>query len=218
MNWIDVFGPPGVGKSTLCDELWPPKAINWGSEDIAFPQGWEEYLALVIDLLKSLEGHSTYEALEGMTIRSVRKMAGVMQMEKEGVYMQTGLAQRGLGFGWRMEDPEDIRAYYEAMPVSLGCVSLHAPPDVLKSRNKAREFVKETAHENRAYMIEPMSRPQEIAVEVLGKRCPLLQINTTQPDARSQLLAFRDSLTQTVQQTAPRLDYQASLVSAFLKV
>lgn len=216
------MGPPGVGKSTLCDALWSPKAINWGSKDILFPHGWEEYLAVTLELLEKVKDHPTHEACKRMTIRSVRKMAGVMQTESPKVYVQTGLAQRGLGFGWRLENQEDVRAYFEAMPVSLGCVSLQAPPDVLKSRNKARELVERTAHENRAHMIDPMMRPQEMAIEVLGKRCPLLQIDMTQPveEARKQLVDFRDSLDrsgQTVQQGSPRFDYQEAVVSSFLK-
>jgi len=222
MRWLDVMGPPAVGKSSLCDPLWPPHAIDWKSDQISMPEGWKPYLKLVIEYLKKVESHPTYEACKGMTARSIRKMAAVSQSQNDHVYTQTGLAQRGLGFGWRLDDPEEIREYFEAMPVSLGCVSLQAPPDVLKSRNKARESFEETKHENRSFMIDPMIRPQEIAVEVLGKRCPLLQIDMTQPieESRKLLHDFGLSLAgtkQAIQQEPAGFNYQEALVSAFLE-
>lgn len=196
MRWLDVFGPPGVGKSHLCDTLWHPHAIEWKHIN-EFPAEWASFLFTVEMLLGKVSAHPTFPACLGMVGRSLRKMAAVQAIQSDDVYIQTGFAQRGLGFGWRLENPENVRSYYELMPVSLGMVSLTAPEEIIIARNEAREKVKATAHENRAFMVPLMRRAREIALEVFDERgVPLLELDTTRdPQAlRRELLAFRDSL------------------------
>src|SRR3990167_4399409 len=225
MKSIDVFGPPGVGKSALCDGLWHPHAINWQDENIKFPKAWLPFLQCTARMLKKVEEHPTYEACLRMTRRSLRKMAAVATDQRDSIYVQTGFAQRGLGFGWRLNEAglvEEVREYFELMPVSLGAVALSADLDTILGRNRAREDKLETAHENRSHMVPLMERPMEIAIEVLSQRIPILAIDTRMPieEARRQLLEFRDSMDRsspTGQRSPFRPDYQEALVSAFLR-
>ena len=225
MKWIDVFGPPGVGKSALCDGLWHPHAINWQDDKIRFSQSWIPFLKTTVGLLKKVEQHPSYEACLRMTRRSLRKMAAVNADQRDAIYVQTGFAQRGLGFGWRLNElgcVEDVRAYFEQMPVSLGVVALSTDLDTIIERNKKRELEPTTAHENREHMVPLMERPMEIALEVLSQRTQVMALDTRIPieEARSKLLEFRDSCARSgslYNRSAFRPDYQEALVSTLVQ-
>jgi len=185
MRWVDVAGPPGVGKSTLMDDLWPPHCIPLKRGSL--PKDWEDFIRITEMLLDKVKRHKSYGACKRMTRRAFKKMATVFQMEDDRVYIQTGLFQRGLGIGWRLKDPEDIRPYFETMPVSIGVVSLFADIEEIKRRNVARG-------KDRSFMVEPMERPRQIAVEILKNRIPLIELDTMRPidECRADLLAFSD--------------------------
>lgn len=107
-----------------------------------------------------------------MMERSFTKMAAVARMEGEGPYIQTGFAQRGLGVGWRLPDPEEVSEFYALMPVSLGVVLLQADVETVQRRNVERG-------KDRSFMVPLMQRPMEIAEEVLARRgVPLLVLDT----------------------------------------
>jgi len=184
MRWIDVFGPPGVGKSTLCDELWPPRAFEWDRKE--YPEEWKYYLTTVERLLSSVRHHPSFVACKSMTSRSHKKMATVHRMKNDDVYVQTGFAQRGLGIGWRLDDPIEIVEFYCQMPISLGVVVLSADVETIKKRNVKRG-------KDRSYMVPKMERPREIALQILRKRnVPILEIDTRQPieDSRTAMRRF----------------------------
>lgn len=198
MRWLDVAGPPGVGKSALCDPLWGPHSIIPG--DIHPPVEWHDFCNEVARLLGLVKEHPSFVAAVRMNRRSMRKMATVAEMEGDGPYIQTGFVQRGLGFGWRLVDMgkpvEELWHFFRLMPVSVGVVFLEADEAVLSLRNKARESVKETAHENRAFMA-PLMRPAiEFAREVLHERgISVRRIDTTGDigEARRKLVEFAGS-------------------------
>lgn len=194
MRFVDVCGPPGSGKSTLCDDLWPPHAVKWDGYGI--PEEWDDVLSVVDELLVELADHPSYRALMGMTRRSFRKMATVYRREDQAIYIQTGLAQRGLGFGWRLEERgkvKEVRRYFRVMPVSLGVAIASCPVEVCQERNRLREAVQETAHENRSHMVPLMQPAIAILKEEMDARSvPCLEIDTNQSieRARDQLVAF----------------------------
>ena len=184
MRWLDVFGPPGVGKSTLCDELWPPRSFEWDGKE--HPQEWATYMTTVERLMQSVKHHPSYVACRSMTRRSHKKMATVHRMKGDDVYVQTGFAQRGLGIGWRLDDPTEIVEFYAQMPTSLGVVFLTADVETIKKRNVDRG-------KDRSHMVPKMVRPQEIALKILGVRdVPILEIDTRNSiaESREQLKEF----------------------------
>lgn len=173
MLWLDVTGPPGVGKSTLCDADWPPNAIKW--DGLPLPEGWQEFIACAERLQEEVADHPSAGACRSMMQRSFRKMATVSRLKGAGVYIQTGLAQRGLGLGWRLRDPELVAEYYRLMPVSVGVAVLVADVETIQRRNVERG-------KDRSFMVPLMVRPREILVEVLKERgVPLLELDMTLP-------------------------------------
>jgi hypothetical protein len=173
VQWLDVFGPPGVGKSTLCDEDWPPDAIK--PDGFGYPDEWAAFVKLTNRLLGTVSGHPSYGACESMVRRSFRKMATVHRIKSDRVYVQTGFAQRGLGLGWRMKDQREVAAYFEAMPVSLGVASLHADIATVQRRNVERG-------KDRAFMVPLIEKPRRLGVEVLKARgVPVLELDMLEP-------------------------------------
>ena len=198
MKWVEVAGAPGVGKSTLTDDIWPPRCIVWDKKP--YPDEWKEFLKVTDRLVKRIvthpgsffkQGSASINACKSMIQRSFRKIATVSRIQSEKTYIQTGLVQRGLGIGWRLKDPEDVRPYFETMPISLGAVILFAPVETVQRRNVERG-------KDRSYMVPLMERPRQIAVEELRKRTLLIELDTTRPidESKADLLAFSDCAAQ----------------------
>ena len=208
MNWLDVCGAPGSGKSTLCDPFWPPHAVP--IENRLPPAQWHDFLNEISRLFWLIRKHPSFDAAVRMNNRSIRKIATVARMPGSAAipegggfnvrwypYIQTALVQRGLGFGWRMNDLgidlDELRHFFRLMPVSAGVAVARCPAEIVKQRNFEREKVKATAHENRAFMHDLMLPAIELALEVLRARSvPIIEIDTTQPldVARRQLVEF----------------------------
>jgi hypothetical protein len=128
-------------------------------------------------------------------------------MKREGVYVQTAFAQRGLGIGWRLNDPEDIAQYFELMPVSVGVVFLYADVDTVRKRNRDRG-------KDRSHMVAKMERPREIALEVLGRRgVKLLKLDTREPIALNAR-RLRDFAGIVSEPAAAGHPHQASVLSS----
>ena len=99
-------------------------------------------------------------------------MATVERIDSNKVYIQTGLAQRGLGLGWRLKDQSRIAEYYELMPVSGGAIMLTADVATIQKRNVDRG-------KNRSHMVPLMMRPMRIAAKVLEARgVPFVELDT----------------------------------------
>jgi len=141
-----------------------------------------------------------------MNRRSMRKMATVDKLPPDPYqdmhppYCQTGFIQRGLGFGWRMADMgipmDELTHFFRLMPLSIGVAFLSCDRSVVEQRNRDRERVKETAHENREHMVKLMEPAIKTAQEVLsGRGVKILKLDTenTSPDeCRKELLNFAD--------------------------
>lgn len=195
MNWLDVCGPPGSGKSTLCDPIWGPHELPIENQ---LPLArWHDFLNEITRLFHLIRPHPTWPATLRMNNRSVRKIATVARSGSSGPYVQTALVQRGLGFGWRLSDLglplDELRHYFRLMPVSIGVAVTRCPEPVVIERNHARQQVKATAHENRDFMVPLMAPAIELAIEVLRDRgVPIIEIDTSGDpgQCRQQLLHF----------------------------
>lgn len=194
MHWLDVCGPPGSGKSTVCDPMWGPHELPIEHE--LPPQSWHDFTNEVTRLMIMMSQHPTYQAVVRMNNRSFRKISTVARKESDKVYVQTALAQRGLGFGWRMAhmgiDMEELSHFFRLMPVSIGVVFIECSEEENIRRNKEREKVKETAHENRSFMVPLMKPAIEVAKRVLHERnVPVWTLSTeSDPDYGQRYLRF----------------------------
>ena len=110
-------------------------------EDRLPPAAWLDWLNECTRLFHLIKPHPTFSAALRMVNRSVRKMATVARMHGDKPYIQTGLVQRGLGFGWRLNDMgkdlNEIGHYFECMPVSIGVAFTKCPQDIVAARSRA---------------------------------------------------------------------------------
>lgn len=196
---MDVSGAPGVGKSTLCYTHWADKSVVW--DGLPPPSYWKPFLTEIEVLADLIGDHASISAVHRMCARSIGKMATVERMPAppdKPVFIQTGLMQRILGFGWRLHDlgrdVNLIRRAVHLMPVSVGVVFLEADLETLKARNAARRLNPATAHEDRGFQCAPMLVAIEIAKEALTDRgTPWISIDVQHQSvdaARQQLLEF----------------------------
>lgn len=201
MRWLDVAGPPGCGKSTLCYPIWGDKSVGW--DGLLPPAEWAAFLDEVTRLMSYVRDHPSFGAVIRMNDRSAKKMATVSRLQRDDVFIQTGWIQRVLGFGWRLTDLKRdvnlIRPALHLMPVSAGAVFLEADLDTILERNLARESVPETAHENRSYQVPLMLPAIRVAKEVLRERnVPVLELDVQHQSidaARARLVRFAGEAT-----------------------
>jgi hypothetical protein len=179
MRWVDVFGPTGVGKTTICTPLWNPD--TYSQDRIELPQAWDKFAQCARRLcdLASANGHPGAWRL---TQTAIWRMQHIARMPGDGVYMNVGLAHRGISIAWRLPKPNAIREFYELMPVSIGVASLHADIDTLHRRNVARGKV--IRNKQRSALSIRMAAVQPICVAAMkAAGVPLIEIDTTEPVA-----------------------------------
>lgn len=208
MDWLDIAGPPGVGKSTLVDPLWHPRAIE--PDGRGFPAEWSDFLECTARLLDRVRGHASFNKCLSMVNRSFRKMSTVARMQSDRIYIQTGLAQRGLGIGWRLNDPEEIAEYFTLMPVSIGVALLYADVETVQRRNVERG-------KDRSFMVPLMERPWQIARDVLRARgVEVLELDTRHPRAFNgqKLLNFATRIARDRDPDAARFGCEMATISA----
>lgn len=176
MRWIDVAGPPAVGKSAILDGLWPRKVDLDGN---GIPHEWEAYRALALDLASRSNGA---DECRGIIEATMLRVATVSRLANAGTYVQHGLAQIGLELGWRLpaEDVESLTGLYEAMPIGAGVILMVADLATIQQRNRARA-------RNFAGRAPAMLKTIDVARQALLRRqVRVLTVDTERPIAESR--------------------------------
>jgi hypothetical protein len=225
LRWLDVCGAPGAGKSVTCYAIWSDdQGKEFAARGLRPLPYWKPYLEEVNSLYELVKDHISRDPCDkhcgqpsirkvvGMNNRSIAKIAAVERervneylpeeyFRRDGetkVFIQTGLVQRILGFGWRLHemrrDINLIRTALWRMPVSVGVAFLEADLETLLARNRAREKDPRTAHENRSHQVPHMLACIPLVKEVLRARgVPVVEIDVQHQSvesARAQLLNF----------------------------
>ena len=132
MQWIELVGSPGSGKSTLIDYRFPPDYITYDASTP--PKEWKEFLDFTHHLLDLTSRHKEYRVGVSLVKRSIKKMITVYNTKSSTVYIQTGFMQRALGLYRRLPvaNRQLIEEYLEMCPTPLGVIVLYADIETLK--------------------------------------------------------------------------------------
>jgi hypothetical protein len=177
MKWVDVMGPTGVGKSTLCTPGCNPD--DFPQDKIELPEDWQR-LERCARRLCDRAAENGYSGAWRMTQNAIWRMAGIERRQTPAVYMNVGLAHRGLSIAWRLPDPKEIEEFFALMPVSLGVASLYCDAETLRARNIERgKTIKNKQRSDLAIRMES-GRPACVAA-MKARGIPLIEIDTREP-------------------------------------
>lgn len=173
MQWLDVAGVPGAGKSTIVKVWWPDRHMSHKGARI--PEGWASFIDVAEELLAEIPNQAQRETRTRLCRRGFLRAAAAATDDRPNVYIQTGLVQRGFSICARINDASAVERYYNAMPVSVGVVMITLPEAEATKRNIERGA-------DRSKLIRPVARIQAAATRVLLARCvPVLELDGTQP-------------------------------------
>lgn len=82
MLWVDVTGPPGVGKSTLCDPIWGHRAVGWDGR--MPPAHWRQFLDEMTNLFILIQNHWSFDPAIRMNNRSAQKNGNCLPHGRPG--------------------------------------------------------------------------------------------------------------------------------------
>lgn len=169
MQVIEVFGAPGVGKSALCNDLWPP-VVPW--DGLPLPDHWLAFASWADRIYIRTE----YSHWRTMFEKACRKMATLSRAPGDG-YVGVGLAQRGLDLCWRGCDINTVKEYCRRMPLPAGLVSLYADQATIRARNIGRG--RHNPYRRLPHLAHLNDTPREIVTDALRKRgVPVLELDT----------------------------------------
>lgn len=192
MKWVDVMGVSGVGKTTLCTPWCNPN--EYSQEPFPIPKGWQEFVDCCRRLCERVKREGPGGGRSGTwrrTQNAIWRQARIASRADGGVYMNVGIAHRGLSIAWRLPDIEEIAEFYRLMPVSIGVASLYAADDTVVARNIQRG--KTITNKQRAELALKMEAGRPACVAAMKARgIPLIEIDTTEPvdDNVARLRAF----------------------------
>lgn len=171
MRWLDYFGLPGVGKSTIVDPLPKPPT----GHIVAPPLEWADFLDCVYQLLPLTDWHPTGHVARQAIKTAIRVTAAVHAHDDPGTVVHRCFAHRGLSIAYRLRDVGDVREFYRLMPLSVGVVWFRADMETVRLRNAARG-------DDKFYMAAKMQEGIEIALEEFGRRgVTVHELDTTRP-------------------------------------
>lgn len=197
MQWVELMGPQGIGKTTLRRHLLSlcstardnrpavrnkdlrPLIEGW---DYNRPSTWSalsrwgEFLEVVEGLYResSNDEHPDRKRRRNFCT-AVLRMSVIQDSQCVGAEVWDLLGSEGMRLSYLLRHPKRIQRYFETMPLSLGVVLLEADASVVVQRNRARV----PSAPNFERWAVSGAAACAVAAEVLTDRCAFMRLNAT---------------------------------------
>lgn len=168
--WFELFGPPGVGKSTVFAAL-PPGRVSTRSVRGKPPKAWQGWISRTEAAFGQGDARRAPPRLASFR-RKVRQAAGT----RPDTITDDLLAQRGQSMAAAGCSDLEIARYYRTMPELAGVVILLNDADEVRARNRARrrDLSSETGRALQVVLgfAEPILIARQIPMLVMETRLP----------------------------------------------
>lgn len=206
MQWVELMGPHGIGKTTINHHLRKfmvqSKHPVRGRDLRHLVDGWDfnrpttwplpqwcEFLEIIEELYhKSVDSKRPDFKRRRNLCRTVMRMSVIDKLDVDWLGFMDLLGSEGMRLSYQLKNPSNIADYFKTMPVSFGVVVLEADIDVIKKRNKARV----NKAPNFGALAERGIEACSIAANVLADRTKVLRLDAAQPidDTARAIAAF----------------------------
>jgi hypothetical protein len=193
MRGVDVFGPPGVGKTTIIRALFAEPNIGLYDAKLSpwrgttWPPEWAPAWRASQTSLDRLKPCRRVRKCRGYVRRSLKIAAAVAARSSRGVALiDGGLCQRGQSLASCGVTDAELAAFYSATPPPAAAIVLQAPMEVIAGRNVSRG-------RDQTDDIAPALRSIDVALPILAARgTTICKIDATAPvqDSVSKIIAF----------------------------
>ena len=195
MQWLELMGPQGIGKTTLRRQLrlfTKQRKLPVGNKDIypliegldfnrpttwgIAPQ-WDEFFCVVARLYLYGAGLDLADSRRRRSFcKSMMYMSMVHEAKDIGISVLDLIGSEGMRFSYMLKDVNNIRSYFQTMPVSeLGVVVLEAPLSVIVNRNEMRM----PRVDDFSMWAEKGTQVCALAASVLAERTRVLRLDAT---------------------------------------
>ena len=196
MQWVELLGPHGIGKSTLVkrvrkrpgmtrfrikNDVVTPLIEGW---DLNRPTTWKQlahwrpFLEVVESLYRKSKDDARPDTKRRRNLcRTALRMSMVQAAPGNEVTPRDILGAEGMRLSFVLKDPDEIRRYFQTMPLSIGVIMLEASFDEIVKRNSSRA----PARPDFGALTKQGMRACAIAAEEFAKRRPVLRLDTMRP-------------------------------------
>jgi hypothetical protein len=193
MRAIDVFGPPGVGKTTILralfagphDGIYDAKLSPW--RRTKWSPGWAEIWRVSQTSLDRQRPCRRVKKCRGYVRRSLKIAAAVAgRSSRDVALIDGGLCQRGQSLASCGVTDAQLMLFYDAVPFPAGAVVLTAPMEVIAQRNRDRG-------RDQTEDVAPGLRSIDVALPILSARGTIVcRLDATAPVAENvaRIIAF----------------------------
>ena len=192
MQWLEIMGPHGIGKTTLRKHVRlytrQPKHPVRNTDLVSLVDGWNFNRPTTWDalsdwhgFLKSVErlykgGNSRPDTKRRRNFcKAMMRMHIISKSEFAGAEVWDLIGSEGMILSYTLKNFDNIRWYFETMPISLGVVILEADPEVIIERNKNRDPKIDFGE-----LADSGIRACSLAASLLAKRTRVLRLDAMQ--------------------------------------